>query len=178
MLIAAAQLRFDVEALKARAGAAAFGRGEAYAREGRVRVLAIEPAGVLAMVEGMEDYKVVVTGRGGDIGGSCTCRAFEDWGFCKHMAATGLVANAAGDHASPDEHPLDRIRAHLRAKGAEALVEMIVGLAEDDPALLRRLDIAASVVGADDKTLKKRIAAAIDHATDTGGYVDYGKARD
>ena len=178
MLIAAARMRFDVEALKARAGAPAFGRGEAYARDGRVRVLAIEAARVLAMVEGTEDYKVVLTGRGQDIGGSCTCPAFEDWGFCKHMAATGLVANATGDDAAQDEHPLERIRAYLRAKSVDALVEMIVGLAEDDPALLRRLDIAASALSADDKTLTKRIRAAIDQATATGGYVDYEEARD
>ncbi len=178
MLIAAAQMRFDVEALKARAGAAAFGRGETYAREGRVRVLAIETARVLAMVEGTEDYKVVLTGRGRDIGGSCTCPAFEDWGFCKHMAATGLVANATGDDAAPDEHPLDRIRAYLRAKDVEALVEMIVGLAEDDLALLHRLDIAASAVSADDTTLKKRIRTTIDQATATRGYVDYEAARE
>ena len=177
-MLIAAELRFDVEALRTRAGAAAFGRGEAYARDGRVRVLAIEPARVLAMVEGMEDYKVVLTGRGHDIGGSCTCLAFEDRGFCKHMAATGLVANATGDDASQDERLFDRIRSHLRAKGVEALVEMVVDLAEDDPALLRRLDIAASAVGADNKTLKKRIEAAIDHATATDGYVDYQGARD
>ncbi len=143
-----------------------------------MRVLAIEAARVLAMVEGTEDYKVVLTGRGQDIGGSCTCPAFEDWGFCKHMAATGLVANATGDDAAQDEHPLERIRAYLRAKSVDALVEMIVGLAKDDPALLRRLDIAASALSADDKTLTKRIRAAIDQATATGGYVDYEEARD
>jgi SWIM zinc finger len=178
MLTARDELRFDVGALRSRAGSAAFGRGEAYARGGRVRVLAVESARVLAMVEGSEDYKVVLTGRGHEIGGSCTCRAFEDSGFCKHMVATGLVANAAGDDALREESPLDRIRAHLKEKGVETLVEMIVGLAEDDPVLLRRLDLAASAVGADDETLAKRVRTAIDQATATRGYVDYEEARD
>ena len=85
--------RFDVDALRALAGAKAFARGEEYHRDGLVQMLALTPGRVLAQVAGSEDYRTEVTGRGKEIDGKCTCRAFEDWGFCKHMVAAALAAN-------------------------------------------------------------------------------------
>ena len=172
------KFRFDVEALKTRFGGTVFSRGEAYHRDGRVRVLSVMPARVLAEVEGTEDYRVEVAGRGAEIGGECSCLAFEDRGMCKHMVATALAANAAGDDDGEARGPLARIRDHLKAKSVEELVDMIVGLAEADPALFRRLDLVATAQSEDDETLKARFEAAIDRATRTGGYVDYEGARD
>ena len=48
---------------------------------------------MLAQVAGTEDYRTELTGRGEDFDGECSCPAFEDWGFCKHMVATALAAN-------------------------------------------------------------------------------------
>jgi hypothetical protein len=53
---------------------------------------------------------------------------------------------------------------------------MIVELAERDRALFRKLDIASAADGADDKTLAARLNKAIDQATATRGYVEYGEA--
>jgi hypothetical protein len=78
--------RFDIAALKRLAGGA-FVRGEAYHREGRVEILAIEPRRVLARVTGTEDYRVNLLGQGETIKGECDCPAFDDYGFCKHMVA-------------------------------------------------------------------------------------------
>jgi len=168
--------RFDIEALRRRAGAA-FARGEAYHREGRVEILAIEPRRVLAQVEGTEDYRVNLLGKGETIGGECDCPAFDDYGFCKHMVATALAANeidpcveASGAGA------LARIRAHLEDKPRSALVAMIVELADRDPALFRRLEIASAADHADDETLAKSLTKAIDQATATRGFVDYHEA--
>ncbi|HKN26997.1 MAG TPA: SWIM zinc finger family protein [Roseiarcus sp.] len=177
-LISPSKCRFDVEALKKRVGGTVFSRGEAYQRDGRVRMLSVEPARVLAEVEGTEDYRVEVTGRGAEIGGECACPAFEERGMCKHMVATALAANAAGDDDGEGRGPLAHIRDHLKAKSVEELVDMIVGLAEADPDLFRRLDLAATARSEDDETLKARFKAAIDQATRTGGYVDYKGARD
>ena len=132
---------------------------------------------MLAEVAGTEDYRTVLAGRGKAIGGECSCPAFGDGGFCKHMVATALAANAAGGDAEAEGiGVLARIRDHLKKKGIDALVEMIVEMAERDPALFRRLDLAAVAVHADDKTLEARLRKAIDTATRTQGYVEYRAA--
>jgi uncharacterized Zn finger protein len=168
--------RFDIAALKRLAGGA-YVRGEAYHRDGRVEILAVEPRRVLAQVAGTEDYRVNLLGKGETIKGECTCPAFDDYGFCKHMVATALAANEADHSLEPvGAGALARIRAHLADKPNGVLVAMIVELAERDRALFRKLDIASAADGADDKTLAARLNKAIDQATATRGYVEYGEA--
>lgn len=169
--------RFDLDTVRELAGGKVFARGEDYHRSGQVLILSIEPGRVLAQVAGSEDYRTELTGRGDDIDGECSCPAFEDWGFCKHMVATALAANAAGaDADTTGDGTLARIRDHLKRKGVDALVEMIVDLAERDGALLRQLDMAAAAFDADDKALQARLRKAIDGATRTRGFIDYGEA--
>lgn len=168
-------VRFDIDALRRVTGEKVFARGEAYHADGVVVVLSVEPERVLAQVEGTETYRTEVTGRGKNIGGTCSCPAFEDWGFCKHMVATALAANELRQDAEA-VGVLARIRDHLKKRGLDALVEMIVDMAQRDPSLFKRLDIAAAPDGADDKTLGTRLRKAIDQATRTGGYVDYREA--
>jgi tetratricopeptide (TPR) repeat protein len=168
--------RFDIAALKRLAGGA-FVRGEAYHRDGRVEILAVEPRRVLAQVAGTEDYRVNLLGKGETIKGECTCPAFDDYGFCKHMVATALAANESD--RGPDSSTagaLARIRAHLAGKPNASLVAMIVELAERDPALFRKLEIASAADGADEKTLVARLGKAIDQATATRGAIEYGEA--
>ena len=175
-MIPSAQVRFDLEALKRRVGGGAFARGEIYHRESRVRILSVEPLRVRAMVQGSEEYRVELTGRGAEIGGGCACPAFEGQGMCKHMVATALAANAADDDEG--DGPLARIREHLKAKSVEQLVELIVDLAAADADLFHRLELAAAARSEDDEGLKARYEAAIDRATRTDGYIDYEGARD
>jgi uncharacterized Zn finger protein len=168
--------RFDLDALRDRAGDKVFARGQAYHRDGQVEILAIEPGWVLAQVAGTEDYRTKVTGRGENVAGECSCPAFEDWGFCKHMVAAALAANAAGgDPDAEGAGALSRIREHLRQKGVEHLVEMVVDLAERDPTLFRKLDVAATTTRADATTLTRRVSKAIESATRTRGFIDYGE---
>jgi len=170
------QRRFDLRALRDLVGEKVFARGEAYHRGGQVAILSVEMERVLAQVAGTNDYRTKLTGRGKTIDGECTCPAFEDRGFCKHMVATALAANAAGENGDADgAGALARIRDHLKNRGVDALVETIMDLAERDPALFRRLDMAAAVQ-ADDKTLEARLRRGIDDATRTRGFVDYREA--
>lgn len=169
------QPRFDIDALQDLAGEKVFARGEAYHRSGQVEILSLERGRVLARVAGTEDYRTVLTGRGTKIDGECSCRAFEDFGFCKHMVATALAANAE-DGNSDGMGALARIRQHLKSKGVDALAQMILDAAERDPALFAKLDMAAAAVNSDDKTLEARLRKAIDGATRTRGYVDYRQA--
>ena len=94
--------RFDIAALKRLAGAAVFSRGETYHRDGRVEILALEARRVLARVAGTEAYRVNLLGSGEAIKGECTCPAFDDYGFCKHMVATALAANESDRDPAPE----------------------------------------------------------------------------
>jgi tetratricopeptide (TPR) repeat protein len=171
--------RFDVNALRNRAGEKVFARGEAYFRSGQVEILSIEPERVVAQVSGTEDYRTVLTGRGKRIGGECSCPAFEEWGFCKHMVAVALVANAEGGEAKPvGEGTLSRIRQHLKSKSVDALVEMIVELAERDAKIYRKLELTSATRQADDPTLEANLRKAIDKATRTRGFVEYREVGD
>jgi hypothetical protein len=173
------QPRFDVDALRRCSGEQAFARGEEYYHDNEVQIIALEPVRVLAKVSGSEDYRTEVTGRHREIGGSCSCPAFTDWGFCKHMVATALAANAVrGDAATAAANPLSRIRDYLKKKDIDALVAMIVDLAERDLDLFHKLEMAATVVDADDKALEARLRKAIDRATRIDNYIDYREAPD
>jgi hypothetical protein len=171
------RLRFDIDALRERAGAKVFARGETYHRDGLVTILVLDSKRVLAEVAGTEDYRTALTGRGAGFDGECSCPAVEDWGFCKHMVATALAANAAGGDAEMEgAATLARIRQYLTKKGVDALVEMIVDLAEQDSALFRKLDLASATAGAKRGTLRAGLRKALDEATRIRDYVDYRAA--
>jgi len=105
--------RFDLDTERARAGGKSFARGEAYCRDGSVEFLSITAKRIIARVAGSEDYRTVLAGRGAAIEGECSCPAFADSRFCKHMVATTLAANDAGYGAEAEaETALSRIR-HL-----------------------------------------------------------------
>ena len=141
-----------------------------------MEILDIEPRRVLAQVAGTEDYRVNLRGAGETIKGECNCPAFDDYGFCKHMVATALAANEIDQGHEQSSGALARIRAHLADKPNGVLVAMIVDLAERDPALFRKLEMASANGGADEKVLAARLGKAIDQATATRGYVKYGEA--
>ena len=165
--------RFDIDALKAFVGDKVFARGEAYCRDGLVTIIDMNAARVRAQVSGTEIYRTSVTGKGAKIGGECSCPAFSDFGPCKHMAATALAANDAG---AAGGGALTRIRAHLQAKDAAALVDILVDLAERDPAIFQRFDLAAAASSGNDATLEARLKKAIESATRTGRFIDYHAA--
>ena len=171
-------MRFDVDTLRELAGEKTFARGLAYLRAGEVQILSLSPKRVVAQVAGTEDYRTELTGRGDNIDGHCSCPAFRDQGFCKHMVATALAVNAAGDAAEGEAaDALARIRKHLTARTADQLVDMILDLAEQDPNLFRKLDLESALTQADDATLEKQLRKAIDAATRTGTYIDYRQAQ-
>src|SRR5919197_5163987 len=101
-MAAKVRARFHLDTVRELAGGKAFARGQEYYRDGSVELLSVTPKRVVAQVAGTEDYRTVLTGRGTEIDGECSCPAFEDWGFCKHMVATALAANAAGDGAEAE----------------------------------------------------------------------------
>ncbi|TIN31656.1 MAG: acyltransferase [Mesorhizobium sp.] len=157
-----------------------YSRGEAYWRDGLVQLLTVGPKRVLAQVAGTEDYRVELMGRAESIDGACSCRAFGDWGYCKHLVATALAANAAGsDGEAEGAGVFTRIREHLEGKDKAVLVDMLIDIAERDPILLRRLEMATlATQDGDEATLEARLGKMIDGATTTNGFINYSEAPD
>lgn len=171
--------RFDVDALRDFVGDKVYSRGEVYWRDGLVELLVNGPKRVLAQVAGTEDYRVELMGRGESVDGTCSCRAFGDWGYCKHLVATALAANAAGSGAEAESLDVFAgIRRYLNGKDIPTLVEMIMDCVERDPVLFRRLEMATLATNGDEATLEVRLGKMIDGATATNGFVDYSEAAD
>src|SRR3981081_3565108 len=171
--------RFDIAALRDLAGEKVFERGVDYHEDGHVEIVTFDRARVLARVVGSEVYRCELVGIGKKFSGECSCPAFSDGGFCKHLVATALAANSLGSGALEQvSSRFAKIREHLRARGVEGLVEMVVGLAERDPSLLKELELSAAVAAADDDTLFAQFKKAITEATRTHGFVEYRKMRD
>jgi len=169
---------FDVATLREFAGEKVFARGVAYHEDRQVEIVSIDIASVVARVIGSEVYCSQLDGTGKKFSGKCSCPAFPDWGFCKHLVATALAAN----DLQPGElekaaSRLTKIRDFLRAKGIEPLVEMIMGITERDPDLLRDIELAATAATADDQTLFVQFKKALTEATRTHGFVEYREAR-
>jgi hypothetical protein len=173
---AKAPTRFDFDAIRRQAGAKTFERGKEYFDDDCVEILSLEPKRVVALVAGTEDYRTVVTADGKEIDGECSCPAFGDFGFCKHMVAAALAANAAGDD-SEAAGALPRVREHLQAKSKDQLVDMVLELAALQPELLRKLNTQAVMATADDATIGRRLKADIEKATRVDYYLDYRRAQ-
>jgi hypothetical protein len=169
--------RFDLNVVRELAGGKTFARGEKYYSDGSVEILSLSPKRVVAQVAGTEDYRTILVGRGTEIAGECSCPAYADQGFCKHMVAAALAANGSLDGAEAESvGSVARIRDHLKSKGVDGLVDMVLELAEENHELFRKLDMDSALAGADERTLEARLWKAIDAATRTGTYVDYRKA--
>lgn len=74
-------------------------RGEAYADEGRVKILRSSERLVEALVEGTETYEVKLEFRSGGISRSCSCPVGD---FCKHMVAVAIVWDELRGLKRPD----------------------------------------------------------------------------
>jgi hypothetical protein len=170
--------RFDPQMLRDLAGAKVFARGQDYWRSGRVTLKRHGESDVSANVAGTETYQTELQRDGDDIDGQCTCPAFSDFGFCKHMVATGLAANANdGDISASDPDKRSHIREHLRQRGVDALADMILDLAERDSDLLRRLELVSISHETDDVVVEATLRRELDKATGTPHYIEYRQAR-
>ncbi len=155
-------------------------RGQAYHQDGRVT--ALEQAGEktwTAEVEGTDLYDVhFKLDSEGDLSCKCTCP--YDWGLvCKHVIAVLFAIEEAypeafsGEAIQTPQSKLDEVREILESMPHETLVNILVGLAEDDRAI--SLDIRARFgEGAPDKAVYLRMAReALRLGQDQYGFIDY-----
>jgi len=170
--------RFDADALRSAGGDKVFVRGQAYYSGGQVEILGIERNRIRARVAGTDIYRTELQGSGRRFSGQCTCPAFARDDFCKHLVATALAVNAMDAGAADAvRNRFAQIRDHLRTKGTEALVEMIMEVAERDPDLRRHLELAVASESKDDDALVARFKLAITDVTRTSGFIEYREIR-
>src|SRR3978361_765589 len=116
---------FDVARLREAAGDKVFERGEDYHADGSVDILTFSTSRVTAQVTGNKPYFVDLACNKGELSGSCSCPAYVDHGFCKHMVATGLAANDQVPDDGAADSP-DTIENVLRSLDHEALVRLVI----------------------------------------------------
>jgi uncharacterized Zn finger protein len=114
-------------------------RGRAYVEAGLLELTEVTPARVTARCAGTKVYRVTLTLKGKRLSGDCTCPAFDEFGPCKHMAATGLAVMAQANKGyTPGGIFLARKKAVtaierklMRMSKAE-LIELIMDLVPDE----------------------------------------------
>ncbi len=189
--------------LKLLAGGRSFSRGEEYHNGGLVESLAVDQDRATAVVHGTRTYRCKLKASGESLQGDCTCPAFEDAGFCKHLVAVGLAIINPNDKktAEPDIRDevrpssersrrrskksrqeavsIEEIREYLSDLSREKLVEMLVSQAMNEASLLRALRLEILGNRATDAQTEKhkspqKIIESIKEAIDQGVEVEGG----
>ncbi|GIF06862.1 SWIM zinc finger family protein [Actinoplanes siamensis] len=162
---------FSDQDLRRLAGATSYERGRDYVDAvGTVDEL---PDGVVATVEGTESYVVRLTDSAG-LHGECSCPYGRDGNFCKHCVAVGLSLLGARPVAPRRQAARQGLRGYLHALGPDTLVDLVIELAEDDPALLRRLSLRAATHGETDVKELRRLVGGLRQR----GFLPYGRGLD
>ena len=117
-------------------------RGQKIFENGAVVLGELSDREVAAVCCGSRIYKINLTINRGKLGGTCTCPAFEDFGPCKHIAATALAVMASnkGQYLASvyatervDEH--HSVRQRLLSMGKTELVELVLQFAGEEEVL-------------------------------------------
>jgi uncharacterized Zn finger protein len=155
--------------LRRLAGPKSYERGAGYVDA--VGTIDALPGGVVATVEGTGSYVVRLVNKRG-LRGECSCPWGEDGNFCKHCVAVGLSL-LAGEPARRRRPVLPPdLRAHLASVDPAVLVDLVVELAADDPALYRRLSLRAATHGGPDVTELRRLVGGLR----VRGHLPYGRS--
>lgn len=162
-----------------------FKRGEDYFSGGRVHALIEDGNVVKAKVRGSRDYHIKIRILENEASYSCDCPLGMEEVFCKHLVAVALaslegmeaVHKSGKSQSVKPAVTMKEVRTYLASQDKEALVDMIVEQVVDDDRLRERLLMKAArhnSKGLDLATYRY----AIDHAVDTGGFIDYHSAYD
>ena len=157
------------------AGGRSFDRGELYAWQGRVKKVTVTGASARGTVQGASHYRVDLVLDDEMLTWSCTCLAGADGGFCKHCVALALVV---GGSASTPGHEVVDVAGHLRGLDHEALVELVLSVAENDELFAARLRLDATRARDSSIVAIPAFKDAIDGAIVVRDYVDYREAYD
>jgi uncharacterized Zn finger protein len=153
------------QSVRAAADARSFERGRAYFRDGRVQLVQADRAGVAAVVDGGNAYRVRLTATPEGLAGQCTCPYGAEGMFCKHCVAAALAWLDNGTKVAHQQPTPDVLRRFLLAQDVDWLVDELLHAAASDPALQARLDLAAGTDtrdGSDEQAMRARLQRAIE----------------
>jgi uncharacterized Zn finger protein len=114
-------------------------RGQVYFEQGQVVLDTVTDSRTSAVCTGDRIYKITLELNGQELSGYCTCPAFEDFGPCKHIAATALavMADKEKQYAANvdtiervDEH--HAVRKRLFALSKSELVDLLMQFSDDE----------------------------------------------
>jgi len=124
-----------------------YSRGKVYFKDGIVKIASISDSEIRAKVRGSRVYKVKITMQDGYLDGDCSCPAFEDFGPCKHIAATCFAAieqqkgvYTSSKQCDPKMTELDGFEPSLRKKTKQELIEIIVRLSDYCPEIIDEIN--------------------------------------
>jgi tetratricopeptide (TPR) repeat protein len=145
---------FTTDDIRARTDAATYRRGQQYVSA----IIALDhvAGGVVATVQGTDDYAVALADHGGRLASSCSCPMGQGGAFCKHCVAVALAVLADADEEERDPAATRTggsapdIADYLRSLTHGDLVELLLDRAQDDPVLSRRLLLRAAAEGTPD----------------------------
>lgn len=141
---------FNEVELRELAGDKAFARGQGYADHGHIALLSVNDDGILAAAFGTSDYTVWLKRPVVKISGHCSCPAYEDSGFCKHMVATALVANESSGRGDEVPDRVGEIAESLARLNKSQLEKQLLEMVASDWRALRSLSFALGCDWEDD----------------------------
>lgn len=135
-----AGLDFGATAIRSRLDNNRIRRGETYASEERVDILAIEDGEVVAIVTGeMGDHYAVTVSAAGVC--HCTCPNYPEERVCKHVLAAAIVAEALDLPDIPAlEGRLGQVEEGLAFESASALAALVSRLIRTVPGALEAVE--------------------------------------
>jgi uncharacterized Zn finger protein len=123
------------------AGRGAFGRGVDYFDAGRVSDIESTERSTTAVVNGSQQYTVMLRHTHRHLEGACDCPASEGIEFCKHCVALALALQVRQTDASQvdKKSPNTKIRDYLSQQSRDSLVEELIDVAQRYPVLRESL---------------------------------------
>jgi hypothetical protein len=132
-----------------------------------------------ARVNGTHTYRVALWMENGALLHECSCPLGKDGEFCKHCVATGLawIERNRDKPRGEEPAPATDVRAWLEKRSHAELINLLLDAADESETVGERLYLlAARDTGGGPNLATFR--EAIDNATATGGFVEYGEMYD
>jgi uncharacterized Zn finger protein len=114
-------------------------RGRAYLAGGQLQLTKVTSDQVTAKCAGTRLYNVTLCLKGKKLSGSCTCPAVDEFGPCKHIAATALAIMAQGFTPSQSflvrQEQVSRLERKLLRMSKSDLAALVMQLVPDEDEL-------------------------------------------